>query len=57
MATSGVPGAAYLAYSIHGSKGKAVYVALNPYEGPVPATLPDPPAGYTSLPHSSFPNE
>lgn len=45
MAASGVPGAAYLAYSVFGATGSAVYIAYNPYEGPVPAILPQPPLG------------
>ena len=45
MAQNGVPAAAYIAYTILLEDGAGVYIAYNPYEGPVPATLPDPPAG------------
>ena len=45
QAQNGVPAAAYLAYTIFEQGGLGVYVAYNPYEGPVPATLPSPPEG------------
>lgn len=45
MAAGGVPAAAYLAYTILLESGEGVYIAYNPYEGPVPAILPGPPAG------------
>ena len=45
LAQSGVPGAAYQAYAAHEKDGSSIYVAYNPYEGPVPAILPDPPVG------------
>lgn len=45
MAQDGVPAAAYLSYTVISDDGSGVYIAYNPYEGPVPAILPDPPSG------------
>lgn len=35
----------YLAYGIYEPDGSGVYIAYNPYGGPVPAILPPPPYG------------
>ena len=45
MAHNGVPAAAYLAYRVYSPDGTGICIAYNPYEGPVPATLPGAPAG------------
>lgn len=56
MAQNSVPAAAFLAYTIFDEEGLGVYVAYNPYEGPVPAILPNPPQGLVNFPWASSRN-
>lgn len=46
MAAYNTPAAAYLSYTVYDKNGRGVYIAYNPYEGPVPAVLPGPPQGW-----------